>query len=189
MTDLSLPLLEIPAALGALPSTVTVTTASGTEHWKGYEFVELSRPGAPLDSEFVFLAYREAAAHTVIAVFFDSTGAGHAGGVITNDTLSVSPNTANGTTHLVSLGATCGTPSASLVNPDFHTAFFSSCSLATFQTTLAMSFPTTTGVDPALTSLSFPATMINGLRIVDPLNDSRRVQSMLHALHNQLKPL
>jgi hypothetical protein len=125
----------------------------------------------------------------VIAVFFDSTGAGHAGGVITNDTLSVSPNTASGTTNLVSLGATCGAPSASLLNPDFDTAFFSSCTLATFQTALTMTFPSPTGVDPALASLSFPATTINGMRIVDPVNNNRRIQSMLHALHSQLKPL
>ncbi len=176
-------LLEIPAALGASPSSITVSTATGTEHWKGYEFVELTSPGQPVDSEFVLLAYRESAAHTVIAVFFDSTGTGAGGGVITNDTLSMTPNTAHGTTHLASVGATCSTPSASLVNPEFHMTFFSSCSLATFQTTLAMTFPTASGVDPALASLSFSTTAVNGIRVIAAANNSLRVQSMLHALH------
>lgn len=179
-------LLEIPAALGASPATISVTTANGVEHWKGYEFVELARPGQPVDSEFVLLAYRESAAHTVVVVFFDSTGAGMGGGVITNDTLSVSPSNAHATTQLASVGAACRTPASSLLNPEFEMPFYSSCSLATFKTSLSLSFPATTGVDPALASLSFPTTVINGIRVVDAVNESRRVQSMLHSLHAKM---
>ncbi len=182
-------LLEIPAALGASPSTINVTTANGIEHWKGFEFVELTPPGGTADSEFVLLAYREAAAHTVLVVFFDSTGSGHSGGVITNDTLPLSPNSASGMTHVVSVGTTCSTPSASLRNPQFEHSLFTSCALATFQTSLSLTLTTSGAVDPALARLSFTASTVNGMRIVDPASNGRRVQLLLHTLHKQLTPL
>ena len=46
-----------------------------------------------------------------------------------------------------------------------------------------MTFPTASGVDPALASLSFSTTAVNGIRVIDAANNSLRVQSMLHALH------
>ncbi len=172
-------LLEVPPAFGALPSTVIVTTASGTESWKGFEFVDLNSAGS--DSSFVLLAYREEAAHTVLAVIFDSTGAPQFAGLVTGDTLSTSPSSGSGATTLVSVGAACRTPPSSLTNPEFDSPLASACSLATFRTSLTLQFPSGPGIDAALLSLTFAPTSINGIRVVDPL-DGRRVNALLRTL-------
>ncbi|HLB10781.1 MAG TPA: hypothetical protein VK617_14680 [Gemmatimonadaceae bacterium] len=174
-------LLEVPPAFGAIPSTITVTTASGSESWKGFEFVDLTPSGT--DSNFVLLAYREEAAHTVLAVIFDSTGAPYLAGLITGDTLSASPDSGSAATTLVSVGAACRTPPSSLTNPEFDTPFASSCSLATFRTSLTLQFPSSPGIEAALASLTFAPTAVNGIRVVDPLT-GRRVNSLLHALRS-----
>jgi hypothetical protein len=175
-------LLEIPPALGATPSTLSVTTASGSEQWKAYEFVELTAPNTTLDSAFVLLAFREANAHTVLVVFFDSTGAPQTAGLITNDTLSAQPTSGSGTTTLFSVGDACGTPASTLVNPEFDTSLSSSCALATFRTSMTLQFPTSPNIDAALASLTFTATTINGIRIVDPpdATPGRRLRALLH---------
>jgi hypothetical protein len=174
-------LLEVPPAFGALPSSITVTTASGSESWKGFEFVDLNPAGT--DSSFVLLVYREAAAHTVLAVIFDSTGAPQFGGLITGDTLSAQPNGGSGATTLVSVGAACRTPPSSLTNPEFDSPLESSCSLAGFRTSLTLQFPLSPGIDAALASLTFTSAPINGIRVVDPLQ-GRRVNALLQALRN-----
>jgi hypothetical protein len=179
-------LLELPAALGSVPTSLTVTTASGAEQWKAYEFEELNP--AATDSVFVLLAYREAAAHTVLLVFFDSTGTGYQGGVITNDTLNFNPSHATASTTLSTVGTTCATPSASLKNPEFDHPFYASCSLATFRTTTALSFSLPGGVDPALASLSFPFTKLGGLKVTD-VSEEGRVQKSLHALRARLSKM
>jgi len=174
-------LLEVPPAFGALPSTLTVTTANGNESWKAFEFVDLTPSGT--DSSFVLLAYREAAAHTVLAVIFDSTGAPQFAGLITGDTLSAQPSAGSGATSLFSVGAACRTPPTTLTNPEFNSPLESSCALATFHTTLSMQFPSSPGIDAALASLSFNAATVNGIRVVDPVQ-GRRVNSLLHALRD-----
>lgn len=174
-------LLEIPAALGATPSTLNVTTASGSEQWKAYEFVELTAPNTPPDSSFVLLAYREANAHSVLVVFFDSTGSPNTAGLITNDTLAVQIDSGAASTSLLSVGDPCGAPPSTLVNPQFDTPLTSSCALANFRTSVSLQFQTSPSVDAALASLTFSPTTINGIRIVLPPDDSpgRRVRALL----------
>jgi hypothetical protein len=174
-------LLEVPPAFGALPSTISVTTASGGESWKGFEFVDLN--SASSDSQFVLLAYREAAAHTVLVVFFDSTGAPSDGAIVTGDTVTALPSSGTAATTLLSVGAACRTPPSSLTNPVFASPFASSCSLATFRTSLTLQFDAAPGIDAALLSLTFAPTTINGLRVVEPAA-GRRVNALLHALRN-----
>lgn len=174
-------LLEISAALGATPSTLNVTTASGSEQWKAYEFVELTAPNTTPDSSFVLLAYREANAHTVLVVFFDSTGSPQTAGLITNDTLAVQVDSGATSTSLLSVGDACGTPPSTLVNPQFDTPLASSCALASFRTSASLQFETSASVDAALASLTFSLTTVNGIRIVLPPDDSpdRRVRALL----------
>lgn len=174
-------LLEVPPAFGALPSTISVTTASGNESWKGFEFVDLN--SAASDSQFVLLAYREAAAHSVLFVFFDSTGAPTDGALITGDTVTALPTSGSAATTLLSVGAACRTPPSSLTNPVFASPFAASCSLATFRTSLTLQFSSAPGIDAALLSLTFAPTPINGLRVVDPVQ-GRRVNTLLHALRS-----
>ena len=147
-----LTLIEVPAAFGASPSTVNVTTASGHEHWKAFEFVEHL---SPTDSGFALLVYRDVDAHSVILIEFNGDGSISDGGLITNDTLAADITGGGGSTTLSSIGSTCGTPAASLVNPQVAEIGFSSCTLATFVTSLSLTSQASAHIDPALASIAF----------------------------------
>ena len=162
-------LLEIPAAFGTVPSTISVTTAGGMESWRGYEFLNLSSAGAA-DSTFVLLAFRESNAHTALVIFFDASGVPQVGGMITGDTLSVLPDSANAATSLHAVGAACRAVPASLTNPEFNAPLASTCALATFTTSLSLHFAATSGLESALTNLSFASATINGIRVVAPVD-------------------
>ncbi|MEP7065316.1 MAG: hypothetical protein ABI889_04720 [Gemmatimonadota bacterium] len=176
-------LLELPAALGALPSTISVTTASGTEQWKSYELLEVPASGSGSDSSFIFLAFRDSDAHTAIVVDFDGTGHGPMGGIITGDTIFVNPSDASGSTSLTSIGSTCATPSSSLLNPQLDSLSIASCNLASFKTSLSLTSSSTAEVDAALTSVSFTNATISGVRAVDQTAGAtvRRIRAILHA--------
>ena len=174
-------LLEVPPALGASPSTISVTTASGVEHWKAFEFVEVSTSGA--DSGFALLTYRESAAHTVILIEYNGDGTISDGGLITNDTLAATITDGDGSTSLTSTSTTCGTPSASLVNPQLATLGISTCKLAKFLTSLTLSTQTSADIDPPLASITITSATVNGVRIVDQAEAAtlRRARAVLHA--------
>jgi hypothetical protein len=177
-------LIEIPAALGATPATVSVTTAAGVEQWKAYELLEVFPPSSgDGDSLFVVLAFRDADAHTAIAVFFDGTGTAQGGGIITGDTLSLNPSDGSGTTSLTSISTTCSTPAASLANPHISMFGIAECKLAKFQTTLSLTTPATPGLDAALTSVSFTNATFNGVRALDQAASAtvRRLKTLLRA--------
>jgi hypothetical protein len=181
-------LIELPAALGAVPATVSVTTASGVEQWKAYELLEVQPPGGSnTDSTFILLAFRDADAHTAIAVFFDSTGTAQDGGIITGDTITVNPSNGSGTTSLTSTSTTCTTPAASLLNPQLGVITVSQCNLAKFRTTLSLTSPTTPGMDAALTTLTLSNATVNGVRAVDQASGAsvRRLKAMLRAAENK----
>jgi hypothetical protein len=177
-------LIEIPAALGATPATVSVTTAAGVEQWKAYELLEVFPPSSgDADSIYVVVAFRDADAHTALAVFFDSTGTAHDGGIITDDTLSLNPSVGSGTTSLTSISTTCSTPAASLANPIIGMFGIAECNLAKFQTTLSLTTPATAGLDAALTSISFTNATFNGVRALDSETAApvRRLKTLLRA--------
>ena len=180
--SLMLTFLELPPALGASPATLTVTTATGIEHWRAFEFDEILSGS---DSGFALLAYRETAAHTVLLLEFDGSGTVQDGVVITNDTLNVQITDGSATTSLTSTSASCGTPSPSLLNPQLGTIQIGSCTLAKFLSSLSITTQTAAQVDPALASLSFNAATINGVRIVDAAQAAtlRRVRAALLAAH------
>jgi len=178
---LLLSLFEMPPAFGASPSSISVTTASGVEHWNAFEFVGVGSNAT--DSGYVVLAYRENAAHTMFVVQYDSTGSAVGGLMLTNDTLAVSISDGNGTTSLTSTGAACGTPSASLANPQIPEFEASSCALAKFLTSLSLTTQTSASIDPALASISISSRSINGIRLQDPAEAAvlRRVRAVLHS--------
>jgi hypothetical protein len=182
-------LLEIPAAFGALPSAITVTTASGTEHWQGYELLDLASASETSDSAFVLLAFRESNAHTVLVAFFDSTGAIDNAGIITDDTVNASPTGGNASTSLLSVGNECRTPPTSLLNPQFNSPLASACSLAMFRTSLSITFSSASAIDPALESITFAPTTFAGLRIIDPEDTpGRRIRSLLRSARVVRRP-
>ena len=176
-------LIELPAALGATPASVSVTTASGAERWKAYELLLLPPSGSSNDSTFFLLAFRDADAHTALLVTFDGAGTGNEGGIITGDTISVNPSAASATTTLTSLSSACTTPSTSLLNPQLASLSIGTCNIAHFTTTLHLTLPTTTGMDAALTSVSFSNASVNGVRVVDAASGAsvRRALDMLRA--------
>jgi len=185
---LLLTLFEVPPAYGAGPSTINVTTANGVEHWKGFEFVDVTSDG--LDSNYVLLAYRESAAHTLLFAEYDSAGTSTGGALITNDTLGVHVTSGSGTTSLTSTSTTCGTPAATLVNSHITDFTFSSCHLAKFLTSLSLTTQTSASIDPALATISLSSASVNGIRVMDSAEAStlRRVRAILHSARAN-KPL
>ncbi|HSU94360.1 MAG TPA: hypothetical protein VLI43_11660 [Gemmatimonadaceae bacterium] len=175
-------LIELPAALGAVPASVSVTTANGVESWKAYELLAVPSTSSA-DSAFFLLMFRDADAHDALIILFDSTGAGDSGGIIAGDTISVSPTSAAAATSLSSVSSTCATPSTSLLNPQLTMLAIGSCNLARFTTTVHLTSPSTTGMDAALTSVSFSNSSVNGARVVDQASGAavRRVLDMLKA--------
>lgn len=176
--------LEISAAYGATPSSVDVTTHNGVEHWKAYEVLSLPHSGA--DSTFLFLAYRDANAHTVVIAFFDSTGTISDAGIITNDTLGLDITSGGGSTSLVSASGACAIPSPSLQNPLIAELAVSSCSLAKFRTMVDFTVDAPAAADPALASLHMSLSSINGIRAVDAQSPSNvhtlnQIRALLHA--------
>ena len=161
--------LELPAAFGATATSITVTTASGTETWKGLVFEEvLTSGGAPSDSGRFVLAYRDRDAHTLFVTTLRRDGTSVGASLVTNDTVVVHANSNAGSVTLTSVGSACPAPPSGLTNPVIATAGQATCTAATFSATLTLGFPATAGVDAALTQISFPATTFAGVRFVDP---------------------
>ncbi len=65
--------IELATAFGAIPRAVSVTTASGTEHWHGIEFV-VNPNGTQFEFDHILIVYRETEAHTALMVHFGSDG-------------------------------------------------------------------------------------------------------------------
>jgi hypothetical protein len=165
--------LELPAAFGATPASITVTTASGTESWKGFVFEEvLTNSGTPSDSGRLFLAYRDANAHALVATVILANGSFVSTALLANDTVVVHATANSGSITQTSVGSSCSTPPTGLVNPVIATASQATCLLATYSASLSFTFPATAGVDGALTQLSFPLTSFAGVRFQDPFGAS-----------------
>lgn len=170
--------LELAAAFGASPTTVTVTTSAGTEQWKGFVFEEvLNDSGSAPDSAILVFVYRDSMAHTGVLSGFHSDGTPLASVLVTNDTVAVNDTSRAGSFTLVSVGASCVTPIAGLVNPIIAKDQSAACASAVLNVALTLGFPSTTGVDPALTSLSFPMTSFAGERFVHASSAGARVSS------------
>jgi hypothetical protein len=161
--------LELPAAFGATPSNITMTTASGTESWKGFVFEEvMTNSGTPSDSGRIFLAYRDADAHTLVVAVLLANGSFGGASLMSNDTVVVNASTSSGSITQTAVGASCPAPPTGLTNPVIATASQATCLLATYSAALTFGFPSTTGVDPVLTHLSFTTTTFAGERFQDP---------------------
>ena len=175
-------LLELPAALGAVPSKVDVTTADGVEHWKAYEVMELNAPSSTTrDSSFALLMFRDSDAHTALLAEFDASGNIDDAAMLTGDTIFVSPDDGSGTTSIKSTSSACTTPSASLLNPGLSTFNVGTCNLAKFLMSMQLTSLQVDGMDPALTDLSFSNVDVNGVRLVDA-DESGTVRRLKDAL-------
>jgi hypothetical protein len=161
--------LELPAAFGATPASLSVTTAAGAETWKGFVFEEvMANNGTPSDSGRLVLAYRDGDAHTLVVTVQLANGSFSGTSLMTNDTVVVPASSASGNVALNSTGAACPAPPSGLTNPVIATAEQATCLSAQFGATLTLDFPAATGVDPALTHVAFPLTTFAGVRFLDP---------------------
>jgi hypothetical protein len=159
--------LELPAAFGSVPAVVTVQTANGVEHWKGFEIVGVTMSnGVPSDSLYIMAAYRDPDAHTFLVAIFDNSGSQQQIGLFTNDTLVSAPMQRSGATSRSTLGGSCATPPGGLQNPLLTSLVVDECAAATFTTSLSTHFDSTADTDPALSDLSFSNASFNGERIV-----------------------
>jgi hypothetical protein len=170
--------LELAAAFGASPTNVTVTTSVGTEQWKGFVIEEvLNDTSSSPDSAIFVFVYRDSMAHTGVLSGFHSDGTPLASVLLTDDTIGVNDNSRSGSFTLVSVGGSCATPIAGLVNPLIATDESDTCASAVFNIALTLGFPSTAGVDAALTSISFPVTSFGGERFVVAASAGARVAS------------
>ncbi len=165
--------LELAAAFGTAPTNITVTTASGTEQWKGFVFEEVHDSSGVLDSATFVIAYRDSLVHTLILSGFLGNGTSLGSSLLVNDTLQVASSSHSGNAMLSSIGSSCATPIAGLVNPLITRAKSTACTLAQFTASQSLGFPARAGVDAALTSVSFPMTAIAGERFVDAAAGAR----------------
>ena len=134
-------LIELPAALGAVPASVSVTTANGVERWKAYELLLLpletaraaTRPfscsnvqrcgcthGSPRDLRWIGSGQR----------WWHHYGRHDRRGSFR----------ASATTWLTSVGSACSTPATLLVNPQLASLAIGTCTLAKFTTTTEFHF-------------------------------------------------
>ena len=157
--------LELGAAFGAAPTTITVTTSAGAEEWKGFVVQEVA---SSLDSVYFVIAYRDSLVHTGIIAGLSGGGASLGTILVTNDTLRVNASSGSSSASRVSVGAACPAPIAGLVNPIIATAQTTTCTSAVFHAAVTANFPATTGADAALTLVSFPTTTFAGERFLDP---------------------
>ncbi|MBA2685612.1 MAG: hypothetical protein H0U66_14080 [Gemmatimonadaceae bacterium] len=161
--------LELAAAFGASPTSITVTTASGTESWNAFVFEEVRNiGGAATDSAYVIVAYRDSLVHTAIVTGVRANGTSLGASLITNDTLVVVASANSGVATLVSSGGACPAPIAGLVNPIIATGESATCVSAVIQAAHTSEFPARTGVPAAYMHFSFAARTFAGERFFDP---------------------
>jgi hypothetical protein len=180
----ALSVLELAAAFGAAPTDITVTTSSGTEQWKGFVFEE-DTIGA-VDSATFIVAYRDSLVHTMILSGLRGNGTPLFNFLLANDTLGIASSSDAESATRTSTGSSCPTPVAGLVNPVIGAAEGTTCTSAQFSAALALGFPATTGVDAALTTVSFPTTSIAGERFLDASAPGSRV-GLASLLRRRLK--
>jgi hypothetical protein len=162
--------LELPAAFGATATNITVTTASGTETWKGFVFEEVrTSGGTPTDSGRLVLAYRDGDAHTLVVTVILKDGSLAGASLMTQDTVVLQASAKSGAVTLTSTGDACPAPPSGLTNPVISTANQATCLLATLGAAFDFDFPAKTGVDAALTHISFALTSFDGVRLQDPV--------------------
>ncbi len=161
--------LELAAAFGAAPTTITVTTAAGAEQWKGFVFEEVKNTGGvPSDSGYIIIAYHDSLVHTALLTGVRANGTSLGTTLVTNDTLTVQASANSGVASLVSSGSACATPMAGLVNPIIAAGESATCATAMIQAAHTSEFPAKAGIPAAYTHFSFAMMTFAGERFFDP---------------------
>lgn len=152
--------LEILAAFGATPRDVSVSTSSGVEHWKGFEFA-INPNGDPFGSNNVLALYRDSNAHTVLVTSFAQNGAITSAALLVNDTLRVISSDFSGNSAFSPTNDACPDP-PQLANPGLVPYVLSECTSAEFTASASAEFAIGSDVDAALSHLAFGSTGLDG---------------------------
>jgi hypothetical protein len=152
--------LEIPIAFGAIPREVNVSTSTGVEHWKGFEFA-INPDGSQFESNNILVLYRDANAHTVLVTSFAQNGSITSASLLVNDTLRVISSDFGGSSSLSSTDAGCPDP-PQLVNPGLVPYVLSACEPAEFTSSATAEFAIGPNIDAALGHLEFGSAVFPG---------------------------
>lgn len=161
---------EVGPAFGAQPIALTVTTASGTQQWKGtiFSIVDTATSGTPADSLYYVTAYSDANVDNAIIAEISSTGTVVQAELLASDTLAAigTLSSSTGTVSEGALGKTCSAITG-LVDPILGELLtdFPKCTSTTFTTTFNLTFPATTGISASLLNISVTAATVNGVRL------------------------
>jgi hypothetical protein len=159
----ALTLIETPLALGANPTSFSVITSTGAERWHAV-MIGLS-PAEAFDQPFSLYAYRDDDAHTLLLASIRSDGHVDAT-LIANDSIPVFASRASGDASALTPGRGCASISG-LRNPDVlqPNASTFTCTVGRFTARFTLDFPSHSGVDSALTNISFGETTFNGVQL------------------------
>jgi hypothetical protein len=189
---------EFAPAYGASLASFTVTTASGTQTWKGFTFEGATTvtSGNKGDSVFYTVAFSDLnlTQFVIAQMLYDSTGLAGAAAIASTNFFASSgiDTTFTGSASLLSTGATCsqqaGLAAAAVLTTWAGTA--SNCQLGKFQVSFQATFPAHYGLG-ALSSISISNTTFNGVRVYQASTASHvaAIPSKLAALGMQLSRL
>lgn len=175
---------ETSPAFGAVPATVTVHTATGSERWRLSEYKLESDSLEPLT---LAMLYRDSNAHTALLLPFFGTSEISSAILIVDDSIYSGATGGSASTTLQSHGSAC-VIAAGLSNQEVTSLAQNgvTCNFATFQTTLSFTFPSNPNVDPALASLSASAA-VTGEDFVEAAPSSLRAPRLPQVLLRLLR--
>jgi hypothetical protein len=154
---------EYAPAFGAPATAITVATATGDQRWQvvAYEMVNGT------DSTYTFVAYSDDQLANVVVATFDPADPGNPLSVqlMANDTIFVFASVSTVAVSTVSIAGAC-VPVSGLTNPGLSAVASAPCQAGTFAGTVHAIFPVVTSLPPALASLTFSASVVQGARFV-----------------------
>jgi hypothetical protein len=157
--------MELATAYGAVPTTVSVTTATGVEQWKGVALeVADTSTTASANVQYLAATYSDANVTNVMysAMQIGTASADTVAILLAADTIEVTgAGTAAAT--LLSDGGAC-TVATGLTNPSIAAGANFVCNIATMQFAANVTFPATAGVDASLQSIAYAAVSMKGPR-------------------------
>lgn len=160
--------LEVAPALNATPVAVTVTTASGPKTWQGFSWKSTDAFVSIYDSTFTIAAYADAAVTQGLfaqAIYFDGYLTVTLD-VVTGDTVAVSDSYRSGEEVQVrSTGGSC-TVIQGLSYP--FSAYMGDCESATFEGSLSLTLPITSGPLADFQTITIAPQQFNGVWVRGP---------------------
>jgi hypothetical protein len=185
--------VESPAAFGASPVSVPVTTGSGAETWSGYGFDYATAS----DSFFVAAIYPSTSLQNLFLVEWDYTSgtlAMYADGFVNHFAAFGPDSAATGAASVSTLGTGSCSLQTGLAADSLISAAFAgnTCTPITFSASASVTFQAALGFG-SLTTVSFPATTFNGVRLFGgnapghatriPSVAAARVERLLDLMH------